>query len=49
MIAYPQPTVSVAQMKSGKPFIAEMLDAPTKLFSIQTRDRDQRKARAGGS
>jgi hypothetical protein len=49
MIAYPQPAVAAAQMKSGKPFVAEMLDAPTKLFSIQTRDRDQRKARAGGA
>jgi hypothetical protein len=49
MIAYPQPSVAVAQMKSGKPFVAEMLDAPSKLFSIQTLDRDQRKARAGGS
>lgn len=49
MIAYPQPSVQVTQMKSGNPFVADILDAPTKLFSIQIRDREQRKARAGGS
>jgi hypothetical protein len=48
MLAYPQPELEVAHMKSGISFVALMLDAPSGIFSVQTRDRHLKKNRRDG-
>jgi hypothetical protein len=45
MLAYPQPELNVADMKNGISFVALMLDAPTRIYSVKTRDRLSRKER----
>jgi hypothetical protein len=50
MLAYPQPEFGndVSKMKDGIDYVARMLDAPIKFFSVQRREKMALKARVAG-
>jgi hypothetical protein len=50
MLAYPQPEFGndVGKMKDGIDYVARMLDAPTRFFSLQCREKMALKARVAG-